>query len=68
MFDFGLMPLFAVEKFVVTFNPNGPECDALKEVPNFDLFAKFLPDPFPEQSLFPMEVIMIAGPHPTKLM
>jgi hypothetical protein len=67
MFDFGLKPVFAVENFVVTFKPNGTKGDATTKVPNFDMFAKFLLDPFPKQRFFPIETIMVASPYPTKL-
>ena len=39
VFDLGLMSLFVVEDCVITFNPNGPQGDAMKEVPHFNLFA-----------------------------
>ena len=39
VFDLGLMSLFVVEDCVITFNPNGPQGDAMKKVPHFNLFA-----------------------------
>lgn len=51
MLDLRLVPLFMVEHFVITFDPNGPKRNAPKEVPNFNHFAVFLMDPFPKQRL-----------------
>jgi hypothetical protein len=39
VFDLGFVPLFVVEHFIVPFDPNGPEGNASKEVPNFNLFS-----------------------------
>ena len=51
MFDLGLVPLFMVENMSIAFDPNGPKHDATKEMPNFDLLAKFLRNPLPKQGL-----------------
>ena len=40
--------------------------NAPKEVPNFDIFAIFLRNPFPEDDLFPIKAVIIAGLDPTK--
>ena len=68
MFDPRVMPLFMVEDFVIMLDPNGPQSDATKEMPNFDLFEEFLPNLFPKHSLFPMKAIVVASPHPAQLM
>ncbi len=36
-------------------------------MPNLDSLAKFLWNPLPEQSLLPIENVVIPGPHPTKV-
>ena len=67
VFDLRLMSLFMAKHLVVAFIPNGPKRNTAKKVPNFDLFAKFLTNPSPKQSLFPMEAIKVADSNPTKL-
>ena len=62
------MSLFVVEHFIITFNPDGPQSDATKEVPNFNLYAKFPPYHFPINSLFPVEIVVVANPHSAQLM
>lgn len=57
-----------VANFVIAFDPNGPQSDVTKEVPSFNLFAKFLPNACPKHSLFPMKIIGVASPHPAHLM
>lgn len=54
VFDLRLVPLFIVENFVVTYNPNGPKRDTAKKVPNFLGI-------FPQASLFPLEAIKVAS-------
>ena len=55
-----------IEHMVIVFNPNGPKHDATQEVPNFDLLAEFLRDPFPKQGLLPIKTIIIASSNPIK--
>ena len=64
MFNLESMPLFLVENPIVILNPNHPECIAAEDVPNLDLLDKVLRDPFPKESLFPMETIIIACSNP----
>jgi hypothetical protein len=40
VFDFRLVPLLVVEHFFIALDPNGPEHDAPKKMPNYNLFAK----------------------------
>ena len=57
-----------VKHFVIAFNPNGPKSNASKKVPNFDLRATLLGEPFPKERLFPIEGIVVARTNPTKFM
>lgn len=41
VFDIRLVPLFMIEDFVITFDPNGPQCDATKEVHILICFQNF---------------------------
>ena len=68
LLDLGLVSLFMLEHFIVTFNPNGLKHNAPKEVPNFDHFTKLLGGFFPKHHLFPIEVIIVARSNPTKFM
>ena len=45
-------------------NTRGHPLWAHKKVPNFNLFAELLLNPFPKQSLLPMEVLIVSGSHP----
>ena len=67
MYDFRDVPLFLVKDFIVTFNPNGQKCNASKNVPNKNLLVILFGESFPEQSLFPIETIIIANANPVKL-
>ena len=60
--------LFVVEHFVITFNPDGLEKIAPKEMPNFNLLPMLFFDHVPKQYLFPVEVIIIACSNPAKFM
>ena len=51
LLDLRLVPLFMVEHFVITFDPNSSKRNAPKEVPNFNHRASFFEDPFPKQRL-----------------
>jgi hypothetical protein len=68
VFNPRFMPLFMVKHFVIAFNPNRPKGNASKEVPNFGLRAILIRDPFPKESLFPIEAIVVARVNPTKFM
>ena len=68
VYNLGFGPLFLVKNFVIPFDPNEPQCDASKEVPYLNLFTKLLSKPFSEQSLFPMEGLVICGSQPTQFM
>ena len=56
MLDLEHMPLFLVKHFVVTFDPNCLECNAPKEVPNFNFFAVFLGILFPNNVHFQLKL------------
>ena len=62
------VPMCLIEHFVVLFDPNGPQGNAPKKVTNFNYFTIFLGDPFPEQSLLPVETIIVASSNPAKFM
>ena len=64
IFDLRLVPLFMIERFVITFDPNGPKHNAPKEVPNFNHFAIFVGNPFPKQCFLPVEAIIISSSNP----
>lgn len=55
-----------VEHPIITFNPNRPKHDVVKEVPNLDFLNKVYRNPFPVESLFSMETIIVARSNPTK--
>lgn len=61
----GLMSLFMVEHPIILCNPNHPQGDAMKEVPNLDFLEKILRNPFPKKGLFPMKVVRITNSDPT---
>ena len=62
------MPLYLVEHSIIAFDPNGPESNPSKEVPNFNLFAIPFRNSLPEQGLFLVETIIVTRPNSTKLM
>ena len=57
-----------IKNLVIAFNLDGPKNDASKKVPNFNLVAIFLGKPFPKESLFSIETIIVVRSHPTKFM
>lgn len=68
VFDLRFMSMFVIENFVITLNPNDPQCNASKEVPNFDLFPILIGNPFPKNGLLPVKTVIIARSESTKLM
>jgi hypothetical protein len=66
--DFRHVPLFMVKHFVITFNPDGPNCNASKQMPNLNVFAELFGNPFPKQCLLPIEIIILASSSPAKFM
>ena len=66
VFNLSLLPLLMVKHLVITFNPNDPKSYAPKEVPNFDLLAKFLWNPIPEQCFFLVEGVIVARSNSTQ--
>ena len=60
LFDLSLKPLFVVEHLVIAFNPNSPQCNASKKMPNLDPFAIFIRNPFLKNDLLLVEAIIVA--------
>ena len=65
---FRLVALFMVEHLVIALNPDSLERKSTEKVPCFNHFGKFLRNPSPNQSLFPMKTIIVVGSDPTGLM
>lgn len=66
LLDLRLMSLFMVKKIIIAFDPNEPQHNASKEVPDHDHFVEFICNYSLKQSLLPIEAIIIADSNPTK--
>ena len=56
MFDLGFVIIFAVEDVVIALSPNGPKCDALKEVLIFNFQCERLLNPSPKSVCFQLKL------------
>lgn len=50
------MQLNVIKSLVITFEPNGPKCDASKKVPNGKPLFVFLVDAMPKDTILPIEL------------
>ena len=65
MLDLGFMPLLMFKDYIIAFDPNGPKRDATEKVTNFDHLSISLRNYLPEESLLPIESVVIVRANPT---
>jgi hypothetical protein len=63
MFDISLVTLFLVKHMIITFNPNNPNNNAMKEVPNLHFLDELLRNSLPKNFWTPHDSCVMKVAH-----